>query len=140
MSGARAVAVVVRDGRVLVIERHLTGADPEDYVVLPGGSVEAGETFEEATLRELWEETTLVGRIGDQLLAGRHHGREARYFLIKDVIGEAELSGPELADHRPDDSFRLRWVAIDDLADLPLFPGHLRADLSRLLAPQVTGE
>jgi 8-oxo-dGTP pyrophosphatase MutT (NUDIX family) len=41
----RAVAVVTRDHEVLVIKRYY---DKRDYAVLPGGSVEPGETFEEA--------------------------------------------------------------------------------------------
>jgi 8-oxo-dGTP pyrophosphatase MutT (NUDIX family) len=54
--------------------RHVRG---RDYAVLPGGSVEPGETFEEAAVRELEEESTLRTRVGHQLLAGQHNGREA---------------------------------------------------------------
>lgn len=38
----RAVAVVIRDGRVLLVRRHRTGV--EEYHVIPGGGVEAGES------------------------------------------------------------------------------------------------
>ncbi len=128
--GPRAVAVVRRDHEVLVIKRHYQGTD---YAVLPGGSVESGETFEEAALRELWEESTLRARVERQLLAGEHNGREARYFLMADVEGTPRLSGPELEAHRPDNSFELMWAGPDDLHELGLHPEHLRTDLPRLL-------
>lgn len=129
--GPRAVAVVRRDHEVLVIKRHFNGTD---YAVLPGGSVESGETFEEAALRELWEESTLRARVERQLLAGEHNGREARYFLMADVVGKPRLSGPELEAHGPDNSFELMWAGPDDLRELGLHPAHLQTDPPLLLA------
>jgi 8-oxo-dGTP pyrophosphatase MutT (NUDIX family) len=122
---------VQRDREVLVIKRHYRG---RDYAVLPGGSVEPGETFEEAAVRELWEESTLRARVDRQLLAGEHNGREARYFVMTDVEGSPALSGPELAAHAPDNSFELLWAGAEDLPALGLHPAHLCDDLPRLLS------
>jgi ADP-ribose pyrophosphatase YjhB (NUDIX family) len=124
------VAVVQRDREVLVIKRHYRG---RDYAVLPGGSVEPGETFEDAAVRELGEESTLRAQVGHQLLAGEHNGREARYFVMTDVEGTPTLSGPELEEHGPDNSFELVWAGAEDLPALGLHPAHLRDDLPRLL-------
>lgn len=132
-SRPRAVAVVVRGRSVLVIKRHFEG---RDYAVLPGGGVEEGESFEEAAIRELWEESTLRGRIERELFAGLHEGRRARYFLMTDVRGEPRLSGPELLDHSPSNSFELLWATAGQFATLNLVPPHLREDLTRALRLQ----
>ena len=114
-----------------MVRRHYDG---RDYAVLPGGSVEPGESFEQAAVRELWEESTLQARVDFELLAAEHNGREARYFLMTDVEGTPELSGPELAAHSPDNSFELRWVTADRFAELGLHPPDIRGPLAELLA------
>ena len=131
MAKPRAVAVVQQDRELLVIKRHYRG---RDYAVLPGGSVEPGETFAEAGGRELWEERPRRGGVDRQLLAGEHNGREARYFVMTDVEGSPALSGPELAAHAPDNSFELLWAGAEDLPALGLHPAHLCVDLPRLLS------
>lgn len=133
MYGPRAVAVVQRGRQVLVIKRHYYG---RDYAVLPGGSVEPGESFEQAAVRELREESTLEARVMRQVLVGEHNGRDARYFLMTDVTGTPILSGPELEDHSPENRFELLWAASDDFEQLGLHPEHLRADLPRLLGSE----
>ncbi|MEJ7690285.1 MAG: NUDIX domain-containing protein [Nocardioidaceae bacterium] len=130
MQGPRAVAVVTEGRRVLVIKRRVKG---KVYAVLPGGSVEPGETFEEAAVRELWEETTLSAGTDRLLWIGDHNGREARYFLMTDVEGAPELSGPELDAHCADNSFELLWATPEELDGLGVHPAHLSVDLAKLL-------
>ena len=56
----RVCAALIRDGAILMV-RHVH--DGRDYWTLPGGAVEAGETLEEAVLREMQEETNLSARV-----------------------------------------------------------------------------
>ena len=73
-------------------------------------------------------------RRGSKLLVAEHDGREAQYFVMADVEGTPELSGPELEAHGPDNSFELVWAGADDFERLGLKPDHLRTDLPQLLA------
>ena len=98
--------------------------------------MEAGETAEEAALRELAEETTLEARIDRLLWTGLHNGRPAEYFLMTDVVGKPVLSGPEAEAHSETNSFELLWAGPDMLEPLGLHPPDLVAQLTNLLGKQ----
>ena len=156
MSGLRAVAVVLDGDRVLLMKRFLRKPVPDvcimcrtlgapsgpggpycpghHYAVLPGGHVDEGEPLEDAVVRELTEETGLVGRIARRLWTGRHNEREATYFLMTDVVGEPVLGGPELVKNSPDNSFELVWARADELDVLGLHPAAAREPLAKLMA------
>lgn len=55
----RVAGVMIRNGHVLVCRE-----DNDDYVMLPGGRVEMGETSVVALQREIGEELRCVGQIG----------------------------------------------------------------------------
>jgi|TARA_B100000315_G_scaffold240344_2_gene260035 8-oxo-dGTP pyrophosphatase MutT (NUDIX family) len=108
--------VVLDDrGRVLLIERHVErGGEQVHEVRLPKGHVEAGETDEQAAIREVREETGYGDlRIIADLESYRHsfeHGgaritREERYFLmvlVSDVnYGQDMSAGSEEALFEP---------------------------------------
>jgi 8-oxo-dGTP diphosphatase len=81
--------VVVRDGRVLLIQR---GQEPlKGRWVIPGGRVELGETLEEAVAREVLEETGLVVRPREVVLVfdriDRSAGGSVAYhYVIVDYL------------------------------------------------------
>lgn len=133
MTPSRAVAVVLRDDSVLVIERHRDGVD---YAVLPGGGVEPGESSSEAALRELHEETTLTAEVDRLLWTGDDGGRPAAYFLMKCVTGEPVLSGSEAEAHCSANSYEPRWATAEDLVSLDLKPEGIRDRVAGLLAPK----
>ncbi|MCY7288990.1 MAG: NUDIX domain-containing protein [Cryobacterium sp.] len=118
----RAVAVVVRDGKVLVMKRRLDG---RAYAVLPGGGIEDGERAEDAALRELREECSLDGAVGDLLLEAEHGGRHASYFSILSVEGEPILGGEEAETQDESNQYQPAWADPDELGRLGLLPEEI---------------
>ena len=59
---ARSAVLLVQDGMIACIERR---RDKRQYYVFPGGTIEAGETAEQAAIREAKEE------LGVDLALGR---------------------------------------------------------------------
>jgi ADP-ribose pyrophosphatase YjhB (NUDIX family) len=147
----RAAAVVVDAGKVLVIKRYLRQDRADDcvmcealgaseptcaghhYAVLPGGHVEDGETAEATAVRELFEETTLTAEIDRLLWTGTHNKRPAFYYLMRDVRGTVQLSGPEAEEARADNSFELLWMEPDALSSIGIHPPEVESRLIELL-------
>jgi len=123
MKKNRATAIIIRDGKVLLFHRHKPG---RDYYSLPGGGVELEESFEEACIREVKEETGL-----DVLaiqLASRYITleKEENYYLTEVTPGEPVLGGPEAKRQNPDDAYIFEWVDAAQLENINLLPGVAR--------------
>jgi len=96
---AIAAAVIVHDGKVLLVRRRVSEGTLSWQ--LPAGAVEAGESPVQAAVREAEEETGLVVA-GGELLGERVHpatGRAMVYVACQVISGEATVGDPdELAE------------------------------------------
>ncbi len=116
----RATAIIVQDKKVLVIHRQKFG---RDYYTLPGGGVEIDETFAEACVREVKEETGLDVISIRQVRKYYSLEREEAYFLVQVTPGEPALtSGPELQRQSPDNRYSFEWVDAKQLKEINLQP------------------
>ena len=123
MKKNRATAIIIRNGKLLLIHRQKPG---RDYYVLPGGGVELEESFEEACIREVREETGLA------VLALRLVSRyitlekEENYYFTQVTLAEPVLGGPEAKRQSPENSYTFVWVEATHLESLNLLPGAAR--------------
>jgi 8-oxo-dGTP pyrophosphatase MutT (NUDIX family) len=124
----RAVAVVIRDQRLLVIHRQKNGTA---YVTLPGGGVEPGETAETACVRELQEETGLRGTVEEHLLTLSNAGRVEHYFRVDAPAGEPVLGGEEAEANSPTNRYDPAWLPLAELPAAELKPVEVKRLLSR---------
>ena len=102
--------VVMRDdGELLVVHRPRY-----DDWSLPKGKLDAGETFEEAALREVWEETGVSARLVRELPSVEYSVRD-RPKLVRYWLMEVE-SDPGFAPNDEVDS--VRWLSPADAVEL----------------------
>jgi len=118
----RATVLMIKSDSILMIHCFRDG---NEYYVLPGGGVEAGETPELATLRELKEETSILGKI-EQRVADftDKEGRNHQIFLCTRIAGEPKLSddSPEKMKQTKTNTYEPKWVEIDSLPSLVIWP------------------
>ena len=100
--------VVVRDGHVLLVHRPAY-----DDWTLPKGKLEGDETWEDAALREVEEETGLRCELGEEVgrtryVDSRGRNKEVRYFRMA-------ADGEAFAQNEVDE---VRWVSFSDASRL----------------------
>jgi 8-oxo-dGTP pyrophosphatase MutT (NUDIX family) len=119
------VAVIIFDGaNILLLYRQKQG---RSYYVIPGGGVELGETLEEAAIRETQEETGLEVRLGNKLWTHLWGEQLEHYFLATQFSGIPHLGGPEQMRQVAEDLYRLVWIPLALLPDIPLVPETVKA-------------
>ena len=97
--------VVERDGLIAVVHRPRY-----DDWSLPKGKLDAGESFEQAALREVFEETGLQCELGAEQEPARYQDRRGRDKLVRywrmTVIGGSFEPNDEVDE--------LRWLSTAD--------------------------
>jgi len=107
-----AAALILRDGEVLIGQRR-TDQPMASLWEFPGGKIEAGESPEQALVRELSEELGIQAQVAAPLTRIRHNYRhggavDLRFFTVREFSGEIQNHIYQ----------QVRWVR---LADLPSY-------------------
>ncbi|MGD6963495.1 NUDIX hydrolase [Fictibacillus phosphorivorans] len=96
-----AQGVVISDGKVLLVKQKVKRGDIVwNY---PGGGVEPGETFEQACIREVLEETGYTVKIIKPLI----QRKEKQVFLCELISGTLTIEDDE-------DILDVRWIDLQD--------------------------
>ena len=144
-----AVRVVVRDSedRILLFHtQEITLPELGVWWELPGGGIDAGETYLDAAVRELREETGIgvsAAQVGEpswrRTATFRHR---ALRHLQHEVVVEVRLGVPgtaideaERLDYEKEDYFGFRWWSIGEIVSSSdaFYPRSLPALLRRFL-------
>jgi len=98
---AAGVLVINDEGYMLLGRRSDNG-----LWATPGGHVDKDETFEEAALRELREETGITGKNPQQILHNVYRGYDSKTFVVTSFRGKIKGNG---------EMFSLKWHHISDI-------------------------
>ncbi len=114
MERVTARGIIVLKNQLAVVRRINEG---REYLTLPGGGVENGESLEETLKREVWEETGL--HVVGSLWVYANDWKGVRHNYYQCQVKEAELhklvlkAGPELKP-LPGQSFEPMWISLKD--------------------------
>lgn len=112
-------AIVIKDDKILLIRRD---AEPNrGKWSIPGGMVEPGEDPDKAALRELQEETSIIGKVTGlfgiyQYIERDKEGRVKYHFLLLDYLIEPVGGEPRASS----DAIELRFVDLRESLSLDL--------------------
>lgn len=118
------VGAIVRDGagRLLLVRRAHPPA--QGLWSIPGGRVEAGESAEDAVVRELAEETGLEGTVEREVGTVERAAPGGGTYVIRDFVLSVDSHATPIAG---DDAADAAWFAPSQLDALPTSPGLVEA-------------
>ncbi len=139
-------AVIIRDGRLLVT----VNKDPwGEFLLLPGGGQEFGETMTQALERECREELSCAVIVGDLLGIREYIGAHQEFAATDSDIHQVEVMfacelapgcEPHIGDCADDEGdwaqTGVMWVPLGELSQHRIYPAALREWLPTLPEPK----
>ncbi|WP_042220681.1 NUDIX hydrolase [Oceanobacillus manasiensis] len=127
----RGSAVLLRENKIALIKRIREGST---YYVFPGGGMEEGETPEQATKREVYEELGVQINIIRYIASLHYHGVQ-HYFLAEITEGEFGTGiGEEFTDlDRNRGIYKPMWVEANHLSSIDVRPKEMAEKVTNML-------
>ena len=134
MNNERYRAIIIKNGRLLAMKREKAG---RRFCVLPGGSIEVGETPEECCARELAEEFGIKVRPLRMIYKIKQGLTRQGFFVAEWLSGEIHKTDAEeytTNDVEKYGTYDPSTIALDELDSANLVPIEVREQLKRDLA------
>lgn len=114
----RCAVVLVHEGQLLVLRQN-----GRPFWVLPGGTLEHGETLTDCAARELCEEAGLLIEVGPMISVSDFIDPAGGRHVVDYVFMARYLDGPtSWSAPYPENIDDMRWVSREELAELTLRP------------------
>jgi 8-oxo-dGTP pyrophosphatase MutT (NUDIX family) len=136
------------DDSILLLRIHAMHIDRiklpdsgDDIWLLPGGGVEPGESYEQAALRELYEETRIDGvplgplafvRDRVHLVDDREVHSHDRFFVVR-VPADIAIDSSGTTEHERANARGHRWFTLDELIESEAIETVLPLGLAKYL-------
>ena len=133
MNRTSARTIVIRDNKLLVMRRNKFGTE---YVTLPGGKVEIGETPEKTAVREAYEETMI--EVANPRLGFIDHADfygDQMVFLCDYVSGEPKIAPgthEEAINKLGKNLYKPDWLELSELPNVPFLSAELQQAIIRV--------
>ena len=123
-------AIIIKNNYIIFVKRtkyNEDGTVKNIYYTFPGGHLEGNETFEQATIREVYEELSVNVEIEKEFmeLYNKELNRSEKFFLVNIISGIIQNgNGPEFqnVDYKKYGKYEIVSINIQDLERYNILP------------------
>lgn len=126
-------AIIIIGNEIITIKRtkYQDGKIEKEYYTFPGGHVELGETYEEATIREVEEELGIQVELVKEFITidNKDLRRDEKFFIARKIGGTLGTGkGPEFTccDYEKYGKYEVVQIKIDKIKNYTVYPLEVR--------------